>query len=101
MNYLFDNLIKKLIFGKAWSSLVWEPNPIKIRTKENHKIDHEGKFLLNLIKNIFFFLVELGFVISKKANKIKKEEFLDYIEAYFLCLDLTDRNFLQGKISKF
>jgi 2-keto-4-pentenoate hydratase/2-oxohepta-3-ene-1,7-dioic acid hydratase in catechol pathway len=71
MNYLFDNLIKKqqnkilclaknylkhvkemggadvppypLVFGKPWSSLVWEPHPIKLKTKENHKIDHEGK----------------------------------------------------------
>jgi hypothetical protein len=77
MNYLFDNLIKKeqkkilglaknylknvkviggadippypLVFEKSWSSLVWEPNPIKIKTKDNHKIDHEGKLLLYII----------------------------------------------------
>ena len=42
-------------------------------------------------------LVELGFVISKQASKIKKEDYLDYIEAYFVCLDLTDRNFQLGK----
>jgi len=35
-----------LVFEKSWSSLVWEPNPIKIKTKDNHKIDHEGKLLL-------------------------------------------------------
>ena len=74
MNYLFDNLIKKeqnkilclaknylkhvkemggtevppfpLVFGKPWSSLLWEPNSIKIKTNENHKIDHEGKFFI-------------------------------------------------------
>ena len=45
-----------------------------------------------------FILVELGFVIGKKASKIKKENYLDYIEAFFVCLDLTDRNFQQGII---
>jgi 2-keto-4-pentenoate hydratase/2-oxohepta-3-ene-1,7-dioic acid hydratase in catechol pathway len=44
-------------------------------------------------------LVELGFVISKTASNIKKEDYLDYIEAYFVCLDLTDRNFQLGKFT--
>jgi acylpyruvate hydrolase len=44
---------------------------------------------------MFIILVELGFVISKTAKKIKKENYLDYIEAYFICLDLTDRSFQQ------
>jgi 2-keto-4-pentenoate hydratase/2-oxohepta-3-ene-1,7-dioic acid hydratase in catechol pathway len=71
MNYLFDNLIKTkqnkilclaknylkhaiemgakdvppypVVFGKPWSSLIYEPNNIKIKTSENHSIDHEGK----------------------------------------------------------
>ena len=71
-----------IVFGKPWSSIVYEPNPIKIKTKENHNIDHE---------------VELGVVISQTAKNIKKEDYLNYIEAYFVCLDLTDRTFQQGK----
>jgi acylpyruvate hydrolase len=74
MNYLFDNLIKTkqnkilclaknylkhvkemggtevppfpLVFGKPWSSLLYEPNSVKIKTKEGHKIDHEGKYYM-------------------------------------------------------
>ena len=69
MNYLFDNLIKTqqnkilclaknylkhaiemgakevppypLVFSKPWSSLVYEPNPIRIK-KSSHIVDHEG-----------------------------------------------------------
>lgn len=72
MNYLFDTLIKRrqnkilclaknylkhaiemgvkdvppnpVVFGKPWSSLLYEPNPIKILTKDNHHIDHECNF---------------------------------------------------------
>jgi 2-keto-4-pentenoate hydratase/2-oxohepta-3-ene-1,7-dioic acid hydratase in catechol pathway len=40
--------------------------------------------------------VELGFVISKRAKHINKNDFLNYIDAYFVCLDLTDRTFQQG-----
>ena len=68
MNYLFDNLIKTnqnkilglaknylntaiqngakdiptypLVFGKPWSSLIYEPNPIKI--KKEHIVNHES-----------------------------------------------------------
>jgi len=42
------------------------------------------------------FAVELGLVISKQAKNIRKEDYLEYIEAYFICLDLTDRTFQQG-----
>jgi 2-keto-4-pentenoate hydratase/2-oxohepta-3-ene-1,7-dioic acid hydratase in catechol pathway len=70
MNYLFDNLIKTnqnkifglarnylkqaieagakdlptypLVFGKSWSSIIYEPNHIRIKTVEGHVIDHEG-----------------------------------------------------------
>lgn len=112
MNYLFDSLIKKeqnkivclaknylkhvkemgandfppypLFFGKCWSSIVYEPNTIKIHTIGDHIIDHE---------------LELGFVIGKQAKNVKKEDALDYIKAYFLCLDLTDRTF-QGEAKK-
>jgi hypothetical protein len=70
MNYLFDNLIKTnqgkilglaknyfkqaidngtkdlpkypLVFEKAWSSIIIEPNNIKIKTDETHIVDHEG-----------------------------------------------------------
>jgi 2-keto-4-pentenoate hydratase/2-oxohepta-3-ene-1,7-dioic acid hydratase in catechol pathway len=42
-------------------------------------------------------LVELGIVIGKEAKSIKKENYLDYIEAYFIGLDLTDRTF-QAKL---
>jgi 2-keto-4-pentenoate hydratase/2-oxohepta-3-ene-1,7-dioic acid hydratase in catechol pathway len=40
--------------------------------------------------------VELGYVIGKQAKNIKKSDYLEYIQAYFICLDLTDRTFLQG-----
>ena len=43
--------------------------------------------------NLNKILVELGFVIKKEARSIKKENFMDYIECYFICLDLTDRTF--------
>jgi 2-keto-4-pentenoate hydratase/2-oxohepta-3-ene-1,7-dioic acid hydratase in catechol pathway len=71
MNFLFDNLIKKqqnkilclaknylkhaiemgskdvptspIVFGKPWSSLVCEPNPIKLRSRKDHVVDHECK----------------------------------------------------------
>lgn len=49
------------------------------------------------MKVFFTNLVELGIVIGKEARSIKKENFLDYIEAYFVCLDLTDRTF-QAKL---
>jgi 2-keto-4-pentenoate hydratase/2-oxohepta-3-ene-1,7-dioic acid hydratase in catechol pathway len=54
---------------------------------------------MNVNKNYFIYIkiVELGFVISKTAKNIKKDEFLDYIEAYFVCLDLTDRTFQARK----
>jgi 2-keto-4-pentenoate hydratase/2-oxohepta-3-ene-1,7-dioic acid hydratase in catechol pathway len=70
MNFLFDNLIKKeqnkiiclaknylkhvkemggkdippypLVFSKPWSSLIYEPNPVRISSKNNHIVDHEG-----------------------------------------------------------
>jgi 2-keto-4-pentenoate hydratase/2-oxohepta-3-ene-1,7-dioic acid hydratase in catechol pathway len=32
-----------LVFTKPWTSFVFEPNPIKIKTFENHRIDHESK----------------------------------------------------------
>ncbi len=32
-----------LVFGKPWSSLIYEPNSIQIKTKENHIVDHECK----------------------------------------------------------
>ena len=35
--------------------------------------------------------------MRKTAYKIKKDDYLDYIGGYFLCLDLTDRAYLQGK----
>jgi acylpyruvate hydrolase len=69
---------KPVVFSKPWSSIVTEPNPIKIITLENHHIEHE---------------IELGFVLSKTAKNVKKEDFKEYIKAYFLCLDLTDRTF--------
>lgn len=31
-----------LTFSKPWSSLIYEPNPVKIKAKEGHIIDHEG-----------------------------------------------------------
>lgn len=69
MNFVFDKLIKTqqnkilciaknyvkhakemnsdvpkypVFFGKPWSCLVWEPNPISLRVQEGHSIDHEG-----------------------------------------------------------
>ncbi len=38
-----------LVFQKPWSSLLFEPNPIKIKTNENHNIDHESKDFDNFI----------------------------------------------------
>jgi 2-keto-4-pentenoate hydratase/2-oxohepta-3-ene-1,7-dioic acid hydratase in catechol pathway len=35
---------KPIVFEKPWSSLVYEPNPIKLRIKEDHIIDHECKY---------------------------------------------------------
>jgi len=32
-----------LVFSKPWSSLIYEPNQIKIKTYQGHVIDHEGK----------------------------------------------------------
>jgi 2-keto-4-pentenoate hydratase/2-oxohepta-3-ene-1,7-dioic acid hydratase in catechol pathway len=71
MNLLFDKLIKtpqnKIIclaknylkhalemgeknvpsypvaFSKPWSSIIYEPNPVRIKMNEGHRIDHEGK----------------------------------------------------------
>jgi len=40
-------------------------------------------------------------VIGKYANKVKRQDFLNYIEAYFICLDLTDRTFQHGIINYF
>lgn len=76
MNYLFDTIIKRpqnkvvcmaknylkhaiemgnkelppypLFFGKPWSSIVFEPNPIILRTKDNHIIDHERNSYLTI-----------------------------------------------------
>jgi 2-keto-4-pentenoate hydratase/2-oxohepta-3-ene-1,7-dioic acid hydratase in catechol pathway len=76
MNYLFDNLVKTnqnkilclaknylkhaiemgakdvppypVVFGKPWSSIIYEPNNIRINTEEGHSIDHEGKTFLNI-----------------------------------------------------
>ena len=69
MNFIFDKVIKQqnnkilcvgrnyikhakemqaeipkfpMFFEKPWSSLVWEPNPIRLRQHEGHIIDHEG-----------------------------------------------------------
>lgn len=36
-----------LVFQKAFTSLCFEPNPIKIKTKEGHKIDHERIIINN------------------------------------------------------
>jgi 2-keto-4-pentenoate hydratase/2-oxohepta-3-ene-1,7-dioic acid hydratase in catechol pathway len=36
-----------VVFGKPWSSLTYEPNSVKIKTKEGHNIDHEG-MLINI-----------------------------------------------------
>ena len=67
-----------VLFEKPWSSLVYEPNPITfIKGSKNH-IDHE---------------VELGIVIKKEAKNINKNDYLDYIDSYFVCLDLTDRTY--------
>ena len=41
-------------------------------------------------------LVELGFIISKTAKYIKKEDYKDYIESYFICLDISDRTLQKG-----
>ena len=49
--------------------------------------------LLTMKVKILLILVELGFVIKKESKSIKKENFKDYIECYFVCLDLTDRTF--------
>jgi 2-keto-4-pentenoate hydratase/2-oxohepta-3-ene-1,7-dioic acid hydratase in catechol pathway len=74
MNYLFDTLIKTkqnkilclaknylkhaiemgakeippypVVFGKPWTTLIYEPNSIKIKTNEGHNIDHEGNMLI-------------------------------------------------------
>ena len=112
MNFIFDKLMKQpnnkilcmaknylkhakemssdvpkypVLFQKPWSNLVWEPNPIKLREHEGHSIEHESKLNINL--------VELGIVIGKEAKSINKDNYLDYIECYFICLDLTDRTF--------
>lgn len=33
-----------VVFTKPWSSLIFEPNPVKLRTKDGHIVDHECKF---------------------------------------------------------
>jgi 2-keto-4-pentenoate hydratase/2-oxohepta-3-ene-1,7-dioic acid hydratase in catechol pathway len=41
-----------LIFEKPWSSILFEPNPVKINSKENRFVDHES--ILNIFKMIKF-----------------------------------------------
>jgi len=35
-----------LVFEKPWSSILFEPNSIKIKNQVNRIVDHESKFLL-------------------------------------------------------
>ena len=76
-----------MVFQKFWSNIVYEPNPIRL--KKDRTVFHEGKNILNE--------VELGFVIGKQAIDIKKDNYLDYIDSFFLLLDLTDPIQFQSK----
>jgi len=33
-----------VVFQKPWSTLVYEPNPIKLNKSSNNVIEHEGNF---------------------------------------------------------
>ena len=71
-----------VLFEKPWSTLVYEPNPVKLIKGNTNKIDHE---------------VELGIVIGKEAKNIDRKNYLDYIDYYFVCLDLSDRTYQASK----
>ncbi len=43
--------------------------------------------------------MELGVVIDKTIDcEITKQNFMNYIRGYFICLDITDRTFQKGNI---
>jgi 2-keto-4-pentenoate hydratase/2-oxohepta-3-ene-1,7-dioic acid hydratase in catechol pathway len=49
---------------------------------------------MKVLTNYFnLIIVELGFVIGKQAKNINKEDYADYVDNYFVCLDVTDKTF--------
>ncbi|KAI1277973.1 Acylpyruvase FAHD1, mitochondrial [Halotydeus destructor] len=70
---------KPLLFLKPPTALVVEGNAIKI-PRECSQLHHE---------------VELGVIISRKGSDIKKEEAMNFVGGYTICLDMTARDLQQ------
>ena len=77
MKYMFGDFVPTdpIVFTKPFTSAVLPGEPIKLR--HDREIHHE---------------IELGVMISKRANCVSQEAWRDHIGGYFLLLDLTDRD---------
>ncbi len=62
-------------------------------------INQSGSVMYLKSDNVIHYEVEMGIIIGLKAKNIKPEDYLDYIEGYFVGIDFTDRT-LQSRFKK-